>query len=240
MFIKSYFSHNLHQCQWIHDTSMYFLYKKQILTKWNFNPILQFGSDNRILTIQLFSPNYSNSSNSIRKPENERIRIPNTTIRYQLFEYSNSSNNSWEHCFVTRELANQKIIEDFELQENYITELQTGSVPNLISGIRYIDNKYQGNYTLIHITKHISISTSFPTSESDLDNTWPGLELDNRCSSIQVLSEVPLQVPSKSPFLFPLNTLWKTPHINTRNTTTRQTLMIHEVVWFFLLLIKKS
>ena len=54
---------------------------KKILTKLNFKPILQFGSNNRVLTIQLFGPNYSNSSNSIRNPENERIRIPNTTIR---------------------------------------------------------------------------------------------------------------------------------------------------------------
>ena len=29
--------------------------------------------------------------------ENQRTRIPNTTLRSQLFEYSNSSNNSWEH-----------------------------------------------------------------------------------------------------------------------------------------------
>ena len=49
-------------------------------------------------------------------------------------------------AFVTRELANQKVIGDFENQEESITELQTGSVPNLISGIRYIDNKFQGTY----------------------------------------------------------------------------------------------
>ena len=40
---------------------MYFLYQKQILTKWNFNPMLKFGPDIWILTIQLFGPNYSNS-----------------------------------------------------------------------------------------------------------------------------------------------------------------------------------
>ena len=76
---------------------MYFLYKKQILTKWNFKPILHIGSDNWIPTIQLFSPNYSNSLNSIWKPENERIRIPNSAIRTQLFEqfeqYTNSLTN---------------------------------------------------------------------------------------------------------------------------------------------------
>ena len=52
---------------------------------------------NSLLTIQLFRPNYSNNSNSIQKPENERIRIPNSTIRSQLFEYLNNSNNSAQH-----------------------------------------------------------------------------------------------------------------------------------------------
>ena len=60
---------------------MYFLYQKQIITKLNFKPILKFQSNNRVLTIQLFGPNYSNSSNSIQNPENEQIRILNTTIR---------------------------------------------------------------------------------------------------------------------------------------------------------------
>ena len=32
MFIMSYFCHHLHQCQWIHDTSMYFLYKNKFLS----------------------------------------------------------------------------------------------------------------------------------------------------------------------------------------------------------------
>ena len=84
MFIKSYFSHHLLQCQGIQDTSMYFLYKKQILIV---EFILHIGSDNWILLfsysaltirivrivfgnqkmneyeyrIPLFGPNYSNS-----------------------------------------------------------------------------------------------------------------------------------------------------------------------------------
>ena len=69
--------------------------------------------------IVLFGPNYSNNSNSdrilivsienldrilnteyIRVLKMDRIRISNTTIRSSLFEYSNSSNNSWEHCYI--------------------------------------------------------------------------------------------------------------------------------------------
>ena len=99
MFIKSYFSHHLHQCQWTHDTSMYFLYKKQILIKWNFNPILQIGSDNWILTIQLFGPNYSNSSNTIRKPENEWIWIPLFGPNYSNSQIVGIWNNSFQHWY---------------------------------------------------------------------------------------------------------------------------------------------
>ena len=69
---------------------MYFLYQKKILTKLNFKPILQFGSNNRVLTIQLFSPNYLNSLNSIRNPENEQIRILNTWIPLFISNYSNN------------------------------------------------------------------------------------------------------------------------------------------------------
>ena len=39
---------------------------------------------------------YKNAS--IQGGQIQRIRIPNTTIRSQLFEYSNSSNNSWKKC----------------------------------------------------------------------------------------------------------------------------------------------
>ena len=65
----------------------------------------------------LFGPNYSNNSNSdrilkvliehldrilnteyIRVLKMDRIQISNTTIRSSLFEYSNSSNNSDQHC----------------------------------------------------------------------------------------------------------------------------------------------
>ena len=53
-------------------------------SKFQTNPLI--STEYSLLTIQLFGSNYSNSSNSIRKAENERIRIPNTTIRSQLFE----------------------------------------------------------------------------------------------------------------------------------------------------------
>ena len=99
---------------------MYFPYKIKILTKWNLNPILFFGSDNWILTIQLFGPNYSNSSNSIRKPENERIRIPNTTIRSQLFEQSNSSNNSFQHWCV---LSTFVFLEKVNLSSHHLVSM---------------------------------------------------------------------------------------------------------------------
>ena len=57
---------------------MYFLYQKKIRTKLNFKPVLQFGSNNRVLTIQLFGPNYSNSSNSIwnQKMNEYEYQIP--------------------------------------------------------------------------------------------------------------------------------------------------------------------
>ena len=83
--------------------SCIFCTKNKLLQKCNFLLILQFWLENSLLTIQLFGPNYSNNSNSIQKPENERIWIPNTTIRSELFEYSNNSNNSnnlFQHCLV--------------------------------------------------------------------------------------------------------------------------------------------
>ena len=66
MFIKSYFSHHLHQCQWIHDTSMYFLYKKQIsysaLTIWIVRIVFGNQKMNEYeYQIPLSGPNYSNS-----------------------------------------------------------------------------------------------------------------------------------------------------------------------------------
>ncbi len=63
---------------------MYFLYKKQILTKLNFKPILQFGSNNRVLTIQLFGLTIRIVRIVFRTQKmNEyeyEYRIPNTTI----------------------------------------------------------------------------------------------------------------------------------------------------------------
>ena len=101
MFIKSYFSHHLHQCQWIHDTSMYFLYKKQIsysaLTIWIVQIVFKNQKMNKYeYQIPLFSPNYSNSLIVlIIRPNTASRRCAPVTALTPWSGSSVSSSSSW-------------------------------------------------------------------------------------------------------------------------------------------------